>query len=84
MRKVVCTPHFSRRFPTAHAEAQAALAGLSVLLDEAGIALQLSLAAEIGAATSLSATDAELMARQLASGYILVELEPDTPTGVIS
>jgi len=80
---VVCTPHFSRRFPTDHAVAKERLEMLRGALDEAGITLRCRLAAELSSAAALDASPADLRERQLGNGYVLVELEPDTPAGLV-
>ena len=80
---VVCTPHFSRRFPTDHDLAAARLETLVAALAGARVPLKLTLAAEIGSAAAIEAPADELRRRQLSNGYLLVELEPDTPAGVV-
>ncbi len=80
---VVCTPHFSRRFPTDHAAALDRLRALQGLLDDAGIALGLGLAAEVAPATAAEAPEVDLRERRLGEEHLLVELEPDTPVGFV-
>ena len=80
---VVCTPHFSRRFPTDNRAAEDRLGHLRGLLDGAGVALGLGLAAEVAPGTATEAPVAELRARRLGEEHLLVELEPDTPSGFI-
>ena len=78
-----CTPHFSRRFPTRHELATDRLEMLRGGLEEAGVPLRCELAAEIGSAAAVEASPAELKRRKLGDGYLLVELEADTPAGVV-
>jgi protein-tyrosine phosphatase len=80
---VVCTPHFSRRFPTDHAAALDRLHALQRLLDDAGIGLGLGLAAEVAPATAAQASEVDLRQRRLGEEHLLVELEPDTPVGFV-
>jgi protein-tyrosine phosphatase len=81
---VICTPHYSRRFPTDHELASQRLADLREALAAADIALELHLAAEIASATALEAGPKELARRELGGKRLLVELEPDTPAGFVS
>ena len=83
VRSVVCTPHFSRRFPTALAPARARFAELERLLLEAPIGLSLSLAAEVSPAYAVSEPVEELLARSIDGRFLLVELEPDTPAAFL-
>lgn len=76
---IVCTPHFTRRYPTDHDAALAALDDVRSLLAENEIAVELELAAEVGPSAALDAPDAELERRAIARRFLLVELEPDTP-----
>jgi protein-tyrosine phosphatase len=80
---VVCTPHFSRRFPTDHAAASDRLHALRRRLDDAGIGLGLGLAAEVAPATAAEASETDLSERRLGDEHLLVELEPDTPAGFV-
>jgi len=83
VRFVVCTPHFSRRFPTDHGTARERLEALRGLIDSAGIPLGLGLAAEVAPGTAADASPAQLKERSLGAGHLLVELEPDTPAGFV-
>lgn len=80
---VVCTPHFSRRYPTDRAVARQRLDLLEGELKPAGVELDLRLAAEISSAAALEAPAEELRARRLGERYLLVELEPDTPAAAV-
>ena len=83
VRTVVCTPHFSRRYPTAVAPARARIAELERLLFEAPISLSLSLAAEVSPAFAVSKPMEELLPRSIDGRFLLVELEPDTPAAFL-
>jgi protein-tyrosine phosphatase len=76
---VVCTPHFSRTFPTPLEQARERLAATRELLIGAGIALELGLAAELSPGTSVSEPIQALTERAIAGRFALVEMEPDTP-----
>jgi protein-tyrosine phosphatase len=80
---VLCTPHFSRRYPTDHEQARMLLRSLGSELGSAGLRMRLQLGAEIGPAAAVEASDLELRRRRLANGYLLVELAPDTPAGMV-
>jgi protein-tyrosine phosphatase len=83
VRKVVCTPHFSRRYPTDHDRAGAALETLVAEFARADVGLELALAAEVGSAAAAEAAAAELERRRIGSRHVLVELEADTPAGAV-
>ncbi len=76
---VVCTPHYSRRFPTDFAVARERLGELEQALSAAEIALELRLAAELSPAFALSLDPAALGQVTIGPRYVLVELEPATP-----
>jgi protein-tyrosine phosphatase len=76
---VICTPHFSRRYPTPHPLARERLAELEPVLARATIALSLSLASEVSPAFAVSEPPEELVPRSIEGRFLLVELEPDTP-----
>ncbi len=80
---VACTPHYSRRWPTPLADAREALAELREALEAEAPRLTTSLAAEISPSMALDAEPEELRSRTMANGYLLVELEPDTPATVV-
>jgi protein-tyrosine phosphatase len=71
---VVCTPHYSRRYPTTVAAAAVAFAELGAVLRDLQIPLGLSLGAEVEPQLALSASIDELRARALAPARVLVEL----------
>jgi protein-tyrosine phosphatase len=80
--EVVCTPHFSRRFPTAIDDAREALAELRGALGPDGPPAT-SLASELSPSMALDADPEDLRGRAMGNGYLLVELEPDTPAAVV-
>lgn len=81
--QVVCTPHFSRRFPTDHERALDLADELVAELRTAGIELQLAVAAELSPAMALEASDTELQQRRIGSRHVLVELVRETPVAVV-
>jgi protein-tyrosine phosphatase len=83
VHSVVCTPHFSRRYPTDHLVAADALEEVRRVLDEEGVPLKLGLAAEVGSAAAVDASEGELLDRRLGERHLLVELEPATPAGIV-
>ena len=83
VRAVVCTPHFSRRYPTQLRPALMRIAELERLLLEAPIGLSLSLAAEVSPAFAVSEPMDELLPRSIDGRFLLVELEPDTPAAFL-
>jgi protein-tyrosine phosphatase len=76
---VVCTPHFSRQFPTPHDLALERLHTTRASLDAEGIPLELELAGEISPAWAVSEPVEEIRRRAIAGRYALVELTPQTP-----
>jgi protein-tyrosine phosphatase len=83
IREIVCTPHFSRRFPTEHEVARKRLEIFTRALADAELPLRVGLAAEVGSAAAVEAPAADLRRRKLGDRYILIELEPDTPAGLV-
>jgi protein-tyrosine phosphatase len=83
IRYVVCTPHYSRRFPTRVDTARERLSELTDALSARAIPLELALAAELAPAAAVEAPEHELVARSFGRGYLLVELQPDTPGGYL-
>lgn len=75
--QALCTPHYSRMFPTDHAEAIDRIHDLEKGLRDAEIGLRVSLAAEVHPGFALSAPLAELSARSIGGRYLLVEVQPD-------
>lgn len=82
VRFVLCTPHYSRHFPTEHTHAENRLTELREALDRASVKLQMRLAAEIGPAFAVSSPLPELQRRSISDRYLLVEILPDSPGGV--
>jgi protein-tyrosine phosphatase len=80
--EVVCTPHFSRRFPTAIPDAREAMADLRGALGAHGPPATW-LASELSPSMALDADPDDLSGRAMGNGYLLVELEPDTPAQVV-
>jgi protein-tyrosine phosphatase len=76
---IVCTPHYSRRYPTSYEDARDRLDRLEHRLRGAGVSIALSLAAEISPAYVVSQPGDELKRRSLGGRFVLVELLPDTP-----
>jgi protein-tyrosine phosphatase len=74
---VVCTPHFSRRYPTRVDAALDALATLQDSLATGGIRLGLSLGAEVSSTFAAVGELEDLRARTIARRFVLVELERD-------
>jgi protein-tyrosine phosphatase len=79
IRRVLCTPHFSRMFPTRHEDAVSALEELRLQLARLGVPMELELAAEIGPAAALGAPLDEIIRRSISNRFVLVEVLPDTP-----
>lgn len=79
VRTVVCTPHFSRQFPTSRQRAAEGHERLRRALAGAEVELETTLAAEIGPAFALDAAPEQLRGRAIASRFLLVEARPDTP-----
>jgi protein-tyrosine phosphatase len=80
---VICTPHFSRRYPTTPAAARARLVELRGALFEAAVPIRLRLAAEVSPALVASAPGEELLERSI-GGFLLLELVSDTPAPFIT
>lgn len=74
VREVVCTPHFSRRYPTVRQEAQRKLEEVRTGLRASGVAMTLHLAAEIAPLTAMEATPEALAERTFGNRHLLVEL----------
>ena len=79
---VLCTPHFSRAFPTRHADAVDRFIALKNALDEASMPLRIELGAEVGPAHAVSTPVEELQPRAVAGRYLIVEVLPDSPVGL--
>jgi protein-tyrosine phosphatase len=79
---VLCTPHYSRQFPTRHMDAADQLVALREGLSDDSIALDVELAAEVGPALAVSSTLEELFERAVAGRYLIVEVLPDSPGGL--
>lgn len=75
---VVCTPHFSERFPTPRVVARDRLELLRRELDAVGIELETILAAEVSVPVALETPLERLAGRAIAGRFVLVELVSDT------
>jgi protein-tyrosine phosphatase len=75
---VLCTPHYSSRFPTQHRDALGCESTLVRLLETEGVDLELALAAELSPERAVAAPDEELTARSISGSFLLVELLPET------
>ncbi|HEX7254648.1 MAG TPA: CpsB/CapC family capsule biosynthesis tyrosine phosphatase [Gaiellaceae bacterium] len=75
---VLCTPHYTRQWPTDHAAALAAHDRLRHELDGAGIELATSVAAEVGTTFAVTRPLEEL-AKRAVGPYVVVEIYADTP-----
>ncbi len=76
--RVLCTPHFSRQFPTDHDLAMERLHALRKTLSEARIDLDLDLAAEVSPGMAVSASSEDLSTRAIAGRFLLLEVQDDT------
>jgi len=76
---VLCTPHYSSRFPTDHLEALRREAALVRLLESEGVDLEIAVAAEVSPERAVAADPDELRTRSIAGRFVIVELLPDTP-----
>jgi protein-tyrosine phosphatase len=77
--RILCTPHYSRRYPTALRAAQERLERVRADLAAVGLPPALDLAAEVSAELALRAPSAELAARAVAGRFLLVELVAGLP-----
>lgn len=78
---VLCTPHYSRMFPTRHADAVEQFTALRRALAEASSPLEIELGAEVGPALAVSIPLDELRARSVGGRYLVVEVLPNSPGG---
>jgi protein-tyrosine phosphatase len=78
VRAVVCTPHYSTRFPTRASTARARLGELRRNLAAVEVPLRTALAAEVAHALALTVPADQLRERSIA-GRVLVELDADAP-----
>ena len=82
--QVVCTPHYSRRYPTSTFSAAGRHVELIRALSALEIALETHLAAEVHPELVLEAPGSELLGRSLPGGFLLVELIASTPARFMS
>lgn len=80
---VICTPHFSRRYPVSIAAATGRHEAQRRTLTTLGIPLETFLAAEIGPELALTVPASELIGRSLPGGFAIVELVSSTPPSFI-
>ena len=83
VRHAVCTPHFSRQFPTTHDASCAALAELEAEFATLNVPLTLSLGAEISEAIVVELDRAALRERCINGRYLLVEVEQTSTRSTI-
>ena len=81
---VLCTPHFSRVYPTSTERAREALSRMREHLATLGIALELGLAAEVSSDLLLSAPETEIRERALSDAHVIVELDRGTPAALVA
>src|SRR5688500_8301265 len=81
--RVLCTPHWSRRYPTSVERARDRLERARSDLAGIGVPLHLELAAEVSVEFAVRARSEELVSRAIARRFVLVELisglRPDAP-----
>ena len=75
IRHAVCTPHLSRQFPTEPRAAKVAFAALAGELRSRGVALSLTLAAEVSEPNTAELGGSILRERAIGGRYLVVELE---------
>jgi protein-tyrosine phosphatase len=75
---VLCTPHYSSRYPTDRGDALRRESDFVRRLESDGVDLELALAAEVSPERAVAAPGEELVARSIAGTFLLVELLPDT------
>jgi protein-tyrosine phosphatase len=80
---VLCTPHYSRAYPTPLERAREELELLRNALMHLNIPLTLHLAAEVSPPMLLEAPADELAARSFGGQYLLVEIKHDTPNDFV-
>lgn len=78
VRSVLCTPHYTRQWAPTREQAVEAHSKLRKALDEAGLALETTFAAEIGTAFAVTAPIEDLVERRIGR-YLVVEIFSDTP-----
>jgi protein-tyrosine phosphatase len=81
---VLCTPHYSRQFPTNHAAALERHAVLRGELAAAGVELATAVAAEVSPAFAVSAPLDELVLRSVGGRFLVVEVLADSPTSLFA
>jgi protein-tyrosine phosphatase len=79
---VLCTPHYSRTWPTPHDAALRTHRQLRAALDEAGFELQTTVAAEVSTGFAVRASLEDLAARRVGR-HVVVEVYADTPVAFV-
>jgi protein-tyrosine phosphatase len=74
----VCTPHWSREFPTSTAQSSAARAALADALQQADIRVELVVSAELTAVVAATERLDEIRERSIGGRIVLVEMVEDT------
>jgi protein-tyrosine phosphatase len=75
----LCTPHYSRRFPTEQVDVLERHQALAEALEQEEVGLEVGVAAEVSPELAISADPDELLARSVCQRFLIVELLPDTP-----
>jgi protein-tyrosine phosphatase len=81
---VLCTPHFSRIYPTSTERAREGLERLKNHLAALELGLDVALAAEVSPALLASTPRDDLVARAIDDRYLLVELDRGTPAAFVT
>jgi protein-tyrosine phosphatase len=79
VRRVVCTPHWSHRYPTPIEASLDRLEETRSDLQAVGVMLELDLAAELSVERALRARSEDLHSRAIAGRFVLVELVSGLP-----
>ena len=82
VRAAVCTPHYTRRWPTDHDDALRAHDELRAALDDADVDLETAVAAEVGTTFAVTQPLDELAKRAIGR-YVVVEVFADTPAAFV-
>jgi protein-tyrosine phosphatase len=82
VRSVLCTPHYSRTWPTPHDAALEVHRQLRHALDEADLELETRVAAEVSTGFAVRASLENLAARRVGR-YVIVEVYADTPAAFV-
>jgi protein-tyrosine phosphatase len=80
----LCTPHWSRFFPTQHADISDARGALQEELQRLGIPLRLEISAELSAAFAATKPIDEVRQRSVTERWVIVELVEDELPNLVS